>query len=198
MSSLIIPNLYVTLSGKDEAMSPLTYELSNNRTIYLFGEVNCTSANMIISQLNTLDSISDQDITLRINSPGGSVPDGFSIIDTMNLIRSNVRTECIGLAASMAAIILASGEKGKRFISGSSEIMIHQPLGGVQGQASEISRMCEHILKTKESIANHLSLRTGKNVMEILEDMDRDYWMSPIQAKDYGIVDHILGKDEKS
>lgn len=198
MSSYIIPNLYVTLSGKDEAMSPLTYELSNNRTIYLFGEVDCTSANMIISQLNTLDSISDQDITIRINSPGGSVSDGFAIIDTMNLIRSSVRTECVGLAASMAAIILASGKKGERYISPASEVMIHQPLGGAQGQASEISRMCEHILKTKENIANHLSLQTGKKVTDILKDMDRDFWMCPNQAKEYGIVDHILGKDEES
>ena len=198
MSNIIIPNLYVTLSGKDEAMSPLTYELSNNRIIYLFGEVNCTSANMIISQLNTLDSISNQDITLRINSPGGSVADGWAIVDTMHLIRSSVKTECVGLAASMAAIILASGEKGKRYITQSSEVMIHQPLGGAQGQASEISRMCEHILKTKENIANHLSIQTGKNVTDILKDMDRDFWMSAIQAKEYGIVDNILGKDEKT
>lgn len=198
MNNIFIPNLYVTLSGKEEAMSPFTYELSTNRTIYLFGEVNCSSANMIISQLNTLDSISDQDITLRINSPGGSVSDGFAIVDTMDLIRSSVKTECVGLAASMAAIILASGEKGKRYITQSSEVMIHQPLGGAQGQASEISRMCEHIIKTKENIANHLSSQTGKNVKDILKDMDRDFWMCPSQAKEYGIVDHILGKGKQS
>ena len=195
MNNTIIPNVITELSGTEQAISPFTYELSYRRRIYLIGEINGGSAAGIITQLYTLNDISDEDITLIINSPGGSVSDGNAIIDTINQVDCKVSTVCTGVAASMAAIILASGTKGKRFITPRAEVMIHQPLGGVQGQASEISKMCDHILKTKRDLAVFLSEHTGKAVDLITNDMDRDYWMTAAEAVNYGIVDAIARKE---
>lgn len=198
MNNLIIPNVIAELSGTEQAISPFTYELSYRRRIYLIGEINGGSAAGIITQLYTLNDISHDDITLIINSPGGSVSDGNAVIDAINQIECKVSTVCTGVAASMAAIILASGTKGKRFITPRAEVMIHQPLGGVQGQASEISKMCDHILKTKRDLAVFLSERTGKAVDLITNDMDRDYWMTAAEAVNYGIVDAIARKESSN
>lgn len=191
MSTLVIPNFVVTLSGNDQAMTTMSYELSYKRTINLFHEINGEIAETIISELYSLDDISHQDIVLRINSPGGSVSDGLAIIDAINYIQSDVITVCTGMAASMAAVILASGTKGKRFITPFSEVMIHQPLGVAKGQASDISRMCEHMLKTKSRIADVLTETTGKTKKKITADMDRDYWLDAHEAINYGIADKL-------
>ena len=197
MSSLIIPNLIVTLSGTEQAVSPDTYVYSYKRTVSLFSEINSVTASSVISQLMALDDISRQDITLLINSPGGSVSDGFAIIDAMASVRSDIRTVCTGLAASMAAVVLSAGTKGKRLITPMAEVMIHQPLGGIQGQASEISKMCEHITKVKDNISEYLSKRTGTSKAKLIADMDRDYWMDANEALEYGLVDAIY-KGENS
>lgn len=196
MSVLIEPNLIVTLSGSEQAVTPSTYEYSYKRNVFLFSEINNSSAQSMINQLMALDDISHQDITLIINSPGGSVSDGLAIIDTMETMHSDVRTVCTGLAASMAAVILAAGTKGKRFITPRAKVMIHQPLGGIQGQASDISKLCEEITKTKDSITEFLSERTGQSMERLTADMDRDYWLNSGEAVVYGIVDKILKGDE--
>lgn len=196
MSVLIEPNLIVTLSGSEQAVTPSTYEYSFGRKVFLFSEINNSSAQSTINQLMALDDVSHQDITLFINSPGGSVSDGLAIIDTMETMHSDVRTVCIGLAASMAAVILAAGTKGKRFITPRAKVMIHQPLGGIQGQASDISKLCEEITKTKDSITEFLSERTGQSMERLTTDMDRDYWLNSGEAVVYGIVDRIMKGDE--
>lgn len=166
--------------------------LLNNRIIFLSGEINDNVSNLVISELLYLDSISSDEISLYINSPGGSVTSGFAIHDTMNFIKSDVRTICVGMAASMAAIILASGTKGKRCSLSNSEVMIHQPLGGVQGQATEIKIVSEHILKTKDKINKLLSKLTKQSLEKIVNDTERDYYLSALDAKKYGIIDEII------
>lgn len=192
MSNIIIPSLIVTLSGTEQAITPDTYVYSYKRTIHLFDEINSVTASNVISQLKALDDISHQDITLMINSPGGSVADGFAIIDAMGSVRSEIRTVCTGVAASMAAVVLSAGTKGMRLITPMAEVMIHQPLGGIQGQASEISKMCEHITKVKDNIAEFLSAKTGNSKEKLIADMDRDYWMDANEAIKYGLADKIL------
>lgn len=168
--------------------------LLKNRIVILTGEINDSTSSSIISQLLYLDSINNDDISLYINSPGGSVSSGMAIYDTMNFIKSDVSTICIGMAASMGAFLLSSGEKGKRYALPNSEIMIHQPLGGVEGQATEIKIVAEHILKLKEKLNKILSKNTGKDLNDIEKDTDRDFYMSSNEAMDYGLIDKIVEK----
>jgi len=167
-------------------------KLLTNRIIFLEGEINDNVANIIVSELLYLDSISNDDIFLYINSPGGSITAGFAIYDTMNYIKSNVSTIGVGLCASMAAFLLSSGTKGKRCALKNTEIMIHQPLGGATGQATEIKIVAEHILKLKEKLNKILSKNTKKSLSKIQNDTERDYYMDSNDALKYGIIDKII------
>lgn len=166
--------------------------LLKNRIVLLTGEIDDVLSNTIVAELLYLDSLNHEDISLYINSPGGSVTAGMAIYDTMNFIKSSVCTICLGIAASMAAFLLASGQKGKRYILPNSEVMIHQPLGGAQGQASEIKIAAEHILKTKHKLNHLLAKNTGKSLKQIEKDTERDNFMEAKEAVQYGIVDQIL------
>lgn len=166
--------------------------LLKDRIILLSGEITDESANTIIAQLLYLDSLNNDDISLYINSPGGSVTAGMAIYDTMNFIKSSVSTICIGMAASMAAFLLSSGEKEKRFALPNSEVMIHQPLGGVQGQATEIKIAAERIIKLKQKLNLILSKNTGKTIKQITLDTERDHYLDSKEALEYGIIDKIL------
>ena len=166
--------------------------LLKDRIIFLSGEINDDIANTIVSELLYLDSINHNDISLYINSPGGSITSGMAIMDTMNYIKSKVSTICIGMAASMAAFLLSCGEKGKRFILPNAEVMIHQPLGGVNGQATEIKIAAERILKIKDKLNKLLANNTNQSLEKIQIDTDRDYFMDSKEALEYGIVDKIL------
>ena len=169
--------------------------LLKDRIILLSGEINDQLANSVVAQLLFLAAEdSEKDIYLYINSPGGSVTSGMAIFDTMNYIAPNVSTICIGMAASMAAFLLASGEKGKRYALPNSEILIHQPLGGAQGQATEIQIAAEHIIKIRERMNQILSEKTGKSVDQIKLDTERDKYLFANEAKEYGIIDDILTK----
>lgn len=158
----------------------------------LSGEITDTSADTIVAELLYLDSINNNDISIYINSPGGSVTAGMAIYDTMNFVKSNVSTICIGMAASMAAFLLSSGEKGKRFVLPNSEVMIHQPLGGVEGQATEIKIAAERILKMREKLNTLLSKNTGKDLKVIERDTERDYFLEAEEAVNYGLVDKVI------
>lgn len=162
-----------------------------NRIIYCNGEVNGDNAISIITQLRYLATKSDKDIYMFINSPGGSVSDGLAIYDVMNEIPCDVVTIANGMAASMGSFILAAGAKGKRYVTPSAEVMIHQPLGGVQGQATDISLVADHIQKIKTKLATIMAKNCGKELSKVTNDMERDYWMSGHQAKEYGIADHV-------
>lgn len=164
-----------------------------NRIIHLVGEVTDEMAASVVAQLLHLASQGDEDIHLYINSPGGSVSAGMAIYDTMQFIKPEVATVCVGKAASMGAVILSGGAKGKRAILPHSEVMIHQPLGGVSGQASEIMIAAEHIKKTKAVINQLLADNCGKHVEDVTADTERDYWMSAKEALEYGIVDKMAG-----
>jgi len=166
--------------------------LLKDRIILLNGEIDDNLSNSIVAQLLYLDSIGNSDICLYINSPGGSITSGMAIYDTMNFIKSDVSTICIGMAASMAAFLLSSGKKEKRFALPNSEVMIHQPLGGASGQATEIKIAAERILKLKNKINKILSDNTGKSVAKIENDTERDNFMSAEEALQYGIVDKII------
>lgn len=175
----------------------MTYDLYSrlleDRNIFLTGEVTDETANLVVGQLLYLESKDSQkDISLYINSPGGSVSAGLAIFDTINYIKCDVTTICVGLAASMGAFLLAAGTKGKRYALPNSEIMIHQPLGGAQGQASDIAIVAEHILKTKKKLNLILSERTGQSIEKIEKDTDRDNYMSAEEAKAYGIIDKVF------
>ena len=159
--------------------------LLKNRIILLSGEIDDILANTVVAELLYLDSLSHEDISIYINSPGGNVTSGFAIYDTMNFIKSDVSTICLGMAASMAAFLLSSGKEGKRYALPNSEVMIHQPLGGASGQATEIKIAAEHILKTKKKLNEILAKNTGN-------DTDRDNYLTANDAKDYGLVDKIL------
>lgn len=188
---MFIPNvLEKTKNG--ERVYDLYSRLLEDRIIILSNEINENNANIIISELLYLDSISNEDITIYINSPGGEISSGLAIYDTMNYIKSDVSTICIGMAASMAAFILSSGKKGKRYILPNSEVMIHQPLGGVQGQATEIKIVADRIIKLKNKINNILSKNTNKNIKQIEYDTERDYYMNSKEALEYGIIDKII------
>ena len=166
--------------------------LLKNRIILLSGEIDDILANTVVAELLYLDSLRHEDISIYINSPGGNVTSGFAIYDTMNFIKSDVSTICLGMAASMAAFLLSSGKEGKRYALPNSEVMIHQPLGGASGQATEIKIAAEHILKTKKKLNEILAKNTGKSIKQIENDTDRDNYLTANDAKDYGLVDKIL------
>ena len=191
-------NLVPTVIEKNE-MGERAYDiysrLLKDRIVILNGEITDNTANVVIAELLYLDSLNNNDISLYINSPGGSITAGMAIYDTMNFIKSDVSTICVGMSASMAAFILATGKKGKRFILPNAEVMIHQPLGGAQGQATEIKIAAERILKLKKRLNQILSDVTGKNVEKINRDTERDYFMDSEEALEYGIVDMILKKN---
>lgn len=168
--------------------------LLKNRIVLLSGEIDDNLSNSIVAQLLYLDSINHDDISLYINSPGGSVTAGMAIYDTMNFVKSNVSTICIGMAASMAAFLLSSGENGKRYILPNAEVMIHQPLGGAQGQATEIKIAAEHILKLRDKLNKILSKNTNQSLETIVLDTERDNFMDSDEALKYGLVDKIIKK----
>ena len=180
-------------TSRGERSYDIYSRLLKERIIFLGEDVNDVSASLIVAQLLFLESEDPgKDINLYINSPGGSVTAGFAIYDTMNYIKCDVSTICIGMAASMGAFLLSGGAKGKRFALPNSQIMIHQPSGGAQGQATEIQIVAENILKTKRKINEILAANTGKPMEVIERDTERDYYMSASEAKDYGLIDHIL------
>lgn len=171
--------------------------LLKNRIILLSGEIDDNLANSIIAQILYLDSLNHDDISLYINSPGGSVTAGMAIFDTMNFVKSDVSTICLGMAASMAAFLLSSGEKGKRYMLPNAEVMIHQPLGGAQGQATEIKIAAEHILKLRDKLNNILAKNTNQKIETIQKDTERDHFMDSEEALKYGIIDKIIKKENK-
>ena len=187
----IIPTVIEKNSDKEYAFD-LYSRLLNDRIVFCTGEINDQSANIIISELLYLDSLSNDDIYLYINSPGGSVTSGLAIYDTINYIKSDVRTIAIGLAASMGAFLLSSGTKGKRGALKNAEIMIHQPLGGAEGQASDIKIVAEQIIKLKNKLNTILATNTKQTLKKIQKDTERDYYMSSLEAKKYGLIDVIL------
>lgn len=171
--------------------------LLKNRIILLSGEIDDILANSVVAQILYLDSINHDDISLYINSPGGSVTAGMAIYDTMNFVKSNVSTICLGMAASMAAFLLSSGEKGKRYVLPNAEVMIHQPLGGAQGQATEIKIAAEHILKIRDKLNQILAKNTGQKIEVIQKDTERDNFMDSKEALEYGLVDKIIEKENR-
>lgn len=189
---MLVP-MVVDQTGGNERSYDIYSRLLEDRIIFLTGEITDATANVVIAQLIYLEGKNpDKDIFLYINSPGGSVSAGIAIYDTMNYIKCDVSTICIGLAASMGAFLLSSGTKGKRFALPNSEIMIHQPLGGTQGQASDIEIQAKHMKKTKNMLNRILSENTGKPIEEIEKDTDRDNYMSADEAKKYGLIDNIF------
>ena len=189
----LIPTV-IEKSSNGERAYDIYSRLLKNRIIILSGEINDNMSNSIVAQLLNLDSINNDDICIYINSPGGSITSGMAIYDTKNFISSKVSTICIGMAASMAAFLLSSGEKGKRYCLENAEVMIHQPLGGAQGQATEIKIAAERILKLKKKLNTILALNTGKNIKKIEKDTERDYFMDSNEALEYGIIDEVLNK----
>ena len=191
---MLIPTV-IEKSQFGERAYDIYSRLLNDRIIFLGGPIDDHTANLIIAQLLYLDNAdSKKDISLYINSPGGSVTAGLAIIDTMNFIKSDVSTICVGIAASMGALILSSGKKGKRFSLPNSEVMIHQVMGGTEGQASDIAINAKHILRTKDTLNKILAVNTNKKIDQVEKDSDRDYWMTSDEAKKYGIVDDIISK----
>lgn len=189
----LIPTV-IEKSNHGERVYDIYSRLLKDRIIILSDEINDNNANSIVAQLLYLDSLNHDDIHLYINSPGGSITAGMAIYDTMNVIDSDVSTICIGMAASMAAFLLSSGTKGKRYGLPNSEVMIHQPLGGAQGQATEIKIAAERILKLKDKLNKILSKNTGQKLEIIEQDTERDNFMTSKEAKNYGIIDDILKK----
>jgi len=187
--------IVIEQSGRGERAYDIYSRLLRERVIFLVGPVNDQSANLVVAQLLFLESENpDKDISFYINSPGGSVSAGMSIYDTMQFIKPDVSTLCMGLAASMGAFLLAAGKKGKRFALPNSRIMIHQPSGGAQGQATDIEIQAREILKLRESLNKILAERTGQPLEKIRLDSERDYFMSSGEAMDYGLIDQVLDK----
>ena len=191
---MLIP-MVVDQVGNNERSYDIYSRLLEDRIIFLSGEIDDNVANAVVAQLIYLEGKNpDKDIFMYINSPGGSVSAGLAIYDTMNYVKCDVSTICIGMAASMAAVLLSSGAKGKRIILPHAEVMIHQPLGGAQGQATDIEIHAKHIQKTRELLNNILSKNTGKSIDKIKKDTERDNFMSAESALEYGLVDKILEK----
>ena len=189
---MLVP-MVVDQSGAGERSYDIYSRLLEDRIIFLTGEIDDNTANIVIAQLIYLEGKNpDKDIFFYINSPGGSVSAGMAIYDTMKYIKCDVSTICVGLAASMGAFLLSSGTKGKRFALPNSEIMIHQPLGGAQGQASDIEIQAKHIKNIKNKLNKILSENSGKTIKEIEKDTDRDNFMSAEEAKEYGLIDEIF------
>ena len=187
----LIPTV-IEKSSNGERAYDIYSRLLKDRIIILTGEIDDVNSNIVVGQLLYLDSLNHDDISLYINSPGGSVTAGMAIYDTMNFIKSDVSTICIGLAASMAAFLLSSGQKGKRYCLPNSEVMIHQPLGGAKGQATEIKIAAERILKLKDKLNKILAKNTGKDLKVIENDTERDYFLSAEEALEYGLIDKVL------
>lgn len=187
----IVPTVIEKTSNKEYAYD-LYSRLLKDRIIFLSGEINDNLASIIVSELLYLDAQNHDDIFLYINSPGGSVSSGLAIYDTMNYIKSDVRTIVIGIAASMGAFLLSSGTKGKRCALSNAEVMIHQVLGGAQGQATDIKIHTEHILKLKKKLNQILANNTGKSINKITKDCERDNFMSAKEALKYGLIDEII------
>ena len=193
----IIPSV-TEITQNGERTYDVYSRLLKDRVVFLGTEVNDDIANSIISQLLFLEAQdSEKDIYLYINSPGGSVSAGLAILDTMNLIKPDVQTIVMGMAASMGAFLLSAGAKGKRFALPNAEIMIHQPLGGAQGQATDIEISAKHILKTRERLNKMLAKNTGQTLEQIEKDTERDNFMDADVAKEYGLVDHIMGEEDE-
>jgi len=192
--NVLIPYVVERTSGGERSYD-LYSRLLEDRIIFLSGEIDDAVANTVVAQLIYLEAKDpSKDISLYINSPGGSVSAGLAIYDTMNYVKCDVSTICIGMAASMGAFLLSSGQKGKRFALPNSEIMIHQPLGGVQGQATEIQIAAEHILKTKRKLNEILAKNSGRTVQELERDTDRDNYLSAQEALEYGLIDKVFTK----
>jgi ATP-dependent Clp protease protease subunit len=200
MSALQTQNLgmvpiVIEQSGRGERAYDIYSRLLRERVVFLVGPVNDQTANLVVAQLLFLESENpDKDISLYINSPGGSVSAGLSIFDTMNFVKPDVSTLCIGMAASMGAFLLAAGARGKRFALPNSKIMIHQPLGGAQGQATDIEIHAREILKTREQLNRLLAERSGQPLDKIAADTERDYFMAAAEARDYGLVDQVIDR----
>lgn len=196
MKNALVP-MVVEETGRGERSYDIFSRLLNDRIIFLSDEVNDATASLVVAQMLFLESQDpSKDINFYINSPGGSVTAGMAIYDTMKYIKCDVSTICIGMAASMGAFLLSAGTKGKRIALPHSEIMIHQPLGGAQGQASDIKIRAELILRTRDMLNKILSENTGKSIEQIEKDTDRDYFMTAQEALEYGIIDKILDRHE--
>ncbi len=192
--NVLIPYVVERTSGGERSYD-LYSRLLEDRIIFLSGEIDDATANTVVAQLIYLEGKDpSKDISLYINSPGGSVSAGLAIYDTMNYIRCDVSTICIGMAASMAAFLLSSGARGKRYALKNSEVMIHQPLGGAQGQASDIRIQAEHILRIKAKMNRILAANTGRTVEEIERDTDRDNYLTADEALKYGLIDRVYEK----
>lgn len=187
----------ITQNARGERSYDIFSRLLEERIVFLADQVTDDTASIVIAQLLHLEAEDpNKDISLYINSPGGSVTAGMAIYDTMQYIKCDVSTICIGMAASMGAFLLAGGAKGKRYALPNSEIMIHQPSGGAQGQASEIQIVAEQILKTKEKLNRIIAENTGQPIEKVAKDTDRDNYMTADEAKEYGIVDHVVSKHD--
>ena len=185
--------IVIEQSGRGERAYDIYSRLLRERIVFLVGPVNDQSANLVCAQLLFLESENpDKDIFLYINSPGGSVSAGLSIFDTMNFIKPEVSTLCMGMAASMGSFLLMAGAKGKRLALPNSKIMIHQPSGGAQGQATDIEIHAREILKTREQLNKLYAERTGQTLEKITSDMERDFFMTPGEAKEYGLIDQVI------
>ena len=194
MFNALVP-MVVEQTGKGERSYDIFSRLLNDRIIFLSDEVNDTTASLVVAQLLFLEAQDpDKDIDFYINSPGGSVTAGMAIYDTMNYVKCDVSTICIGMAASMGAFLLSAGAKGKRIALPNSEIMIHQPLGGARGQASDIKIQADLILRTRDNLNRILAQNTGKSIEEIARDTERDNFMTAQQALEYGLIDKIFEK----
>ena len=189
--------MVVEQTSRGERSYDIYSRLLNDRIIFLADEVNDTTSSLVVAQMLYLEAQDpDKDIYFYINSPGGSISAGMSIYDTMNYIKCDVSTICIGMAASMGAFLLSSGAKGKRFALPNSEIMIHQPLGGMQGQASDIKIHADHILRIRDKLNKILSEQTGKSLKTIEKDTERDNFMTAAEACEYGLIDKVITKKE--
>jgi ATP-dependent Clp protease protease subunit len=187
--------IVIEQSGRGERAYDIYSRLLRERIVFLVGPVNDQTANLVVAQMLFLESENpDKDIFLYINSPGGSVSAGLSIFDTMNFIKPDVSTMCMGMAASMGSFLLMAGAKGKRLALPNSRVMMHQPSGGAQGQASDIEIQAREIIKTREQLNRIYADRTGKAVERITADMERDYWMSAEESREYGLIDQVLDK----
>ena len=187
--------MVIEQSGRGERAYDIYSRLLKERVIFLVGPINDQMANLVVAQLLFLESENpEKDISLYINSPGGSVSAGMAIFDTMNFIKPDVSTLCTGMAASMGAFLLSAGAKGKRYSLPNSKVMIHQPLGGAQGQATEIEIAAREILKTREQLNRILAEQTGQPLSKIENDTERDYFLSAQEAKDYGLIDQVIAK----
>ena len=191
----LVPSV-VEKSSDGERAYDIYSRLLRDRIIMLSGEIDDNLANSVVAQLLYLDSVNHDTISLYINSPGGSITAGMAIYDTMNYVKSKVSTICIGMSASMAAFLLSCGQKGLRYALPNSEVMIHQPLGGAQGQATEIKIAAERILKLKEKINRILSENTGQDLEKIQNDTERDYFLSAEESLDYGLIDKVIEKEQ--